>query len=64
MYHQLSEAELNDKISRFLSSKLDDYQPEVQRPHEERELDIRKSLLTRLSEQYTLLVGNQPVFHR
>ena len=64
MYHQLSDAELNKKISNFLSRKLDDYQPESSRPHEERELDTRKSLLTRLSEQYTLLVGNQPVLHR
>ena len=64
MYHQMSDTELNDKIGTFLSRKISGYKPQSSRPHEERELDTRKSLLTRLSEQYTLLVGNQPVFHR
>jgi hypothetical protein len=62
--HQLSEAELNLKINRLLAKKIPGYMPISTRPHEERELDSRKSLMTRLSEQYTLLVGNQPLLHR
>jgi hypothetical protein len=63
--HQLSEAELNNKINSFLTKKLPCYTPITARPHEERVLDSRKSVWSRLSEQYTLLVGNhQPVLHR
>lgn len=62
--HQLTEAELNYKIKNFLTKKIPGYTPVSTRPHEERVLDSRKSLLTRLSEQYTLLVGNQPILHR
>jgi hypothetical protein len=62
--HQLSEAELNLKINRLLAKKIPGYMPISTRPHEERALDSRKSFLTRLSEQYTLLVGNQPILHR
>jgi hypothetical protein len=63
--HQLSEADLNHKINSFLTGKLPGYTPVSIRPHEERVQDSRKSVLTRLSEQYTLLVGNhQPVLHR
>jgi len=64
MYHQLSDVELDKKINKFLTKKIPGYTPGSTRPHEERELDEPRSFLARLSEQYTLLVGNQPVLHR